>query len=444
MAELENQEKETSLGQKETSLGQADAFHACPSCGISFSSAILVCPNDGAVIRQNQALRNSLHTRYEFLSEAGAGGAGVVYKARQKSTGKIVAIKMVSLDQVNKETQARFQAEANACSRLVHDNLIRLHDFGITESGQPYIVLEYIDGIDLSEMLKKAGGVSLRTSLEIAEQLCAGMQYAHAQEILHRDLKPGNIMVTWNAGHPVAKIVDFSIAKLDDEKSKATASQGGAKTAEAGVPSSTPSDVNREIVGTPAYMSPEQIQGRELDQRSDLYSLGCVIFQMLVGAPPCQGKNPVQTVFKQLNEEAPTLAASAPGRTFPKGLEEIVAKLLKKNPADRYKTAGDLLDDIKKVHAEIVENEAVQQAKARPEKKKKVAVKATPVKLIVTVVLIVVCIVALLFTQQNADRARKASQHVQQSNADNTVQPADKNSNKRQSAHKNATKKSKQ
>ncbi|HEY9754818.1 MAG TPA: serine/threonine-protein kinase [Oculatellaceae cyanobacterium] len=436
MAELENHEKETSLGH-------ADAFHACPSCGISFSSAILVCPNDGAVIRQSQSIRNSLHSRYEFLSEAGAGGAGVVYKAKQKSTGKLVAIKMVSLDQVNKESQARFQAEANACSRLVHDNLIRLHDYGITESGQPYIVLEYIDGIDLSEMLKKAGGVSLRTSLEIAEQLCAGLQHAHAQEILHRDLKPGNIMVTWNAGHPVVKIVDFSIAKLDDEKTKSASVESAPKSDGPGLPSSTPSDASREIVGTPAYMSPEQIQGRELDQRSDLYSLGCVIFQMLVGQPPCQGKNPVQTVFKQLNEEAPTLAASAPGRTFPQGLEDIVAKLLKKSPGDRYRTAGDLLDDLKRVHSEIVENEAIQQAKARPEKKKRVVVKTTPVKLIVTVLLVIICIGAVIFTQQNAERARKAAQQAQNA-TDNSAQQSDKGLNRKQTTHKSASKKNKQ
>ena len=194
------------------------SYHSCPSCGLPFNTAIVVCPNDGTVIKTNQSLRNSLLTRYEFLSEAGSGGAGVVYKAKQKSTGKLVAIKMVSLDQVNKESQARFQAEANACSRLVHDHLIKLIDYGIAESGQPYIILEYVDGIDLSELLKKAGGISLRTALEIAEQLVSGLQHAHAQDILHRDLKPGNIMITWNVGHPFVKIVDFSIAKLGEER----------------------------------------------------------------------------------------------------------------------------------------------------------------------------------------------------------------------------------
>lgn len=336
------------------------SFHSCPSCGLSFNTAIVICPNDGAVIKTNQSLRNSLLTRYEFLSEAGSGGAGVVYKAKQKSTGRLVAIKMVSLDQVNKESQARFQAEANACSRLVHDHLIKLIDYGIAESGQPYIILEYVDGIDLSELLKKAGGISIRTALEIAEQLVSGLQHAHAQDILHRDLKPGNIMITWNVGHPFVKIVDFSIAKLGDEhptpavelmKYAEEKAYGGTER------SNTPLDPVREIVGTPAYMSPEQILGKELDQRSDLYSFGCVLFQMLVGSPPYQGKNPVQTVYKQLNEEAPSLSAAAPGRSFPAGIEEIVAKLLKKDPAQRYKTAGDLLDDLMREHALLIEKE---------------------------------------------------------------------------------------
>ena len=438
MADLESTQKDPS---------NPDSYHPCPSCGLSFSTAILVCPHDGSVIRQNHSLRNSLHSRYEFISEAGSGGAGVVYKAKQKSTGKLVAIKMVSLDQVNKESQSRFQAEANACSRLIHDNLIRLHDYGITESGQPYIVLEYIDGIDLSELLKKAGGVSLRTSLEIAEQLCSGLQHAHAQEILHRDLKPGNVMITWTLGHPHVKIVDFSIAKLSDEKSPTSQElmkESEDKSGMGGKPPVTPLDPVREIVGTPAYMSPEQILGKELDQRSDLYSLGCVIFQMLVGAPPCQGKNSVQTVFKQLNEDAPSLSKAAPGRTFPQSLENIVAKLLKKNPADRYKTAGDLLDDLRQVLAELSEKETIQaQSRTKQQKKdNKKVIAGIPVKLFVVVVLVASCIGALFLTKQSMDKAAQKA-HTETAHSENS-HPVDKSPAKKAvQQHKATTKKTK-
>jgi serine/threonine protein kinase len=392
------------------------SYHSCPSCGLPFNTAIVVCPNDGTVIKTNQSLRNSLLTRYEFLSEAGSGGAGVVYKAKQKSTGKLVAIKMVSLDQVNKESQARFQAEANACSRLVHDHLIKLIDYGIAESGQPYIILEYVDGIDLSELLKKAGGISLRTALEIAEQLVSGLQHAHAQDILHRDLKPGNIMITWNVGHPFVKIVDFSIAKLGEERPTPAAELmifAEEKAAYGGTQRSiTPLDPVREIVGTPAYMSPEQILGKVLDQRSDLYSFGCVLYQMLVGSPPYQGTNSVQTVYKQLNEEAPALSVAAPGRSFPPGIEKIVAKLLKKDPAQRYKTAGDLLDDLMREHALIIEKEKQAPVRKKAEVKQyKVGPKSFSGGLLIgAIVLILVGVLCACYLAWQAGESGKITQ----------------------------------
>jgi serine/threonine-protein kinase len=385
------------------------SYHSCPSCGLPFNTAIVICPNDGTVIKGNQSLRNSLLNRYEFLSEAGSGGAGVVYKAKQKSTGRLVAIKMVSLDQVNKASQARFQAEANACSRLVHDHLIKLIDYGIAESGQPYIILEYVDGIDLSELLKKAGGISLRTALEIAEQLVSGLQHAHAQDILHRDLKPGNIMITWNVGHPFVKIVDFSIAKLGEERPTPAAElmkYAEDKAYGGSARSITPLDPVREIVGTPAYMSPEQILGKELDQRSDLYSFGCVLYQMLVGSPPYQGKNPVQTVYKQLNEEAPALSVAAPGRSIPSGIEDIVAKLLKKDPAQRYKTAGDLLDDLMREHALLIEKEKQAPVRKKAELKQyKMVPKSFSGRLIIAAIILIClgCLCAFYLAWQDSE-----------------------------------------
>jgi serine/threonine protein kinase len=219
--------------------------------------------------------------------------------------------------------------------------------------------------------LKKAGGVSLLTSIEIAKQLCAGLQYAHAQGILHRDLKPGNIMITWNNGHPFVKIVDFSVAKLHDEETiiAQTALESANESDNKNIEMQAlniPFDKVRDVVGTPAYMSPEQIMARDLDQRSDLYSFGCVLFQMLAGMPPYHGKNAVQTVFKQLNEDAPTLASVAPGRSFPQELENIVAKLLKKNPDHRYRNAGELMDDLNLAFAAVSEKES-----QLPERKKK-------------------------------------------------------------------------
>ena len=170
----------------------------------------------------------------------------------------------------------------------------------------------------------------------------------------------------------------------------------------------TPLDPVREIVGTPAYMSPEQILGKVLDQRSDLYSFGCVLYQMLVGSPPYQGTNSVQTVYKQLNEEAPSLSVAAPGRSFPPGIEEIVAKLLKKDPAQRYKTAGDLLDDLMREHALIIEKEKQAPVRKKAEVKQyKVGPKSFSGGLIIgAIVLILVGVLCACYLAWQAEEGK--------------------------------------
>jgi serine/threonine-protein kinase len=161
-----------------------------------------------------------------------------------------------------------------------------------------------------------------------------GLQYAHAQGVLHRDLKPSNIMIKWTDGFPLVKIVDFGIAKLiDDEEQKDKLTKTG------------------EVIGTPTYMSPEQILGKEIDQRSDLYSVGCVLFELLAGVPPLVGENSVQTILKQLNDKPLSMTEASKGRVFPVDLESTIAKLLQKDPKDRYRNAGALQEDIHNVRA---------------------------------------------------------------------------------------------
>jgi serine/threonine protein kinase len=323
-------------GDNLTAHGGDESTIPCPSCGLTFNNMILVCPNDGAALKRPPAARISLLNRFEFISEVGTGGVGVIYKAKQKNTGNIVAIKMLSFEDVSKESKLRFQEEAKACSRLVHENLPKLMDYGLTEHGQPYMVLEFFDGADLSQVLRTAGGVSLMTALDIAEQICSGLQYAHAQGVLHRDLKPSNIMIKWSEGVPVVKIVDFGIAKLIDED------ENRPKLTKTG-----------EVIGTPTYMSPEQIIGKDVDQRSDLYSVGCVLYELLAGLPPFVGNNSVQTILAQLNDKPLSMKEASPSRDIPEQLEQIIAKLLEKDPNDRYRHAGALKDDIHKVRDEL-------------------------------------------------------------------------------------------
>jgi serine/threonine protein kinase len=317
-------------------LTEGEIGQPCPTCGLSFNQAIVICPNDGTSLRRHVSAKISLVKRFEFLSEAGVGGVGTIYKAKQRNNDKIVAIKMLSFDDVSSEAKKRFQEEAKACSRMEHPNLPKLLDYGLTEHGQPYMVLEYFDGSDLSDVLKKAGGVSLTTALDIAEQICLGLQYAHGQGVLHRDLKPSNIMIKWTDGTPLVKIVDFGIAKLiDDEEHKDKLTKTG------------------EVIGTPTYMSPEQILGKEIDQRSDLYSVGCVLYELLAGVPPFTGENSVQTILKQLNDKPLNMTEASKGRVFPVDLESTIAKLLQKDPKDRYRNAGALQEDIHNVRAKL-------------------------------------------------------------------------------------------
>ncbi len=337
---LSSDDRLTPMADRLTPRHGDESSHPCPCCGLSFNVNILLCPNDGTVLRRPPAAKISLLNRYEFLSEVGCGGVGVIYKARQKTTGNIVAIKMLSFEDVGKQSKMRFQEEAKACSRLVHENLPKLLDYGLTEQGQPYMILEFFEGIDLSQVLDQAGGVSLIPALDIAEQICAGLSYAHAQGVLHRDLKPSNIMIKWDEGSPRVKIVDFGIAKLIDEDGERE------KLTKTG-----------EVIGTPTYMSPEQILGKELDNRSDLYSLGCVLYELLSGVPPLVGVNSVQTILKQLNDQPRSMKEASRGREFPQELEEIIDRLLQKQPNDRYRHAGALLDDVHAVRKQLIDRE---------------------------------------------------------------------------------------
>lgn len=372
-----------------------DSTVPCPSCGLSFNNSILVCPNDGAALKRTPAARISLLNRFEFISEVGTGGVGVIYKAKQKNTGNIVAIKMLSFEDVSKESKLRFQEEAKACSRLVHDDLPKLMDYGLTEHGQPYMVLEFFDGADLAQVLRTAGGVSMVTALDIAEQICSGLQYAHAQGVLHRDLKPSNIMIKWSEGLPVVKIVDFGIAKLIDEDEQRD------KLTKTG-----------EMIGTPTYMSPEQIVGKDIDQRSDLYSVGCVLYELLVGHPPFVGSNSVQTILSQLNDK-PMSMKEACRREFPNELEKVIVTLLEKDPKDRYRNAGALKDDIHKIRELIDKPQWANQPKptvAEPSRrgrsnsagvqkiKAKEANKPDQMNMVVVAVLTIITVVVLVCT----------------------------------------------
>lgn len=290
-------------------------------------------PADAQLRRQEEDLIGTIVSqRYKIIDEIGTGGMGKVYRAEHLLIGKVQAIKLLHRHlSSNKHSIQRFQTEAKAASSLRHDNLLTVTDFGLTESDQPFIVMDYIKGRSLSEILKDEGALSIASFIEIFTQVCKGLAHAHEKCVIHRDLKPSNIMIDDDGGgSPMVRIVDFGIAKIlpNEEGVAQHLTQTG------------------ELFGSPLYMSPEQCHGGNIDTRSDIYSLGCAMFEALTGVPPLKGASVVETLLLHMREQAPQLSEACPRKQFPLELENIIAKALEKDREQRYQSAKELLDDL--------------------------------------------------------------------------------------------------
>lgn len=320
--------------------------HVCPTCGLELPRSIGSCPKDGTPITIHGDPGLKLVGNYEFIQFIGAGGMGVIYKAKHPILNRLVAIKMLHGHLVNDAIIKRFRQEAEAVSSLDHRNIIHVHDFGVSEHNQPYMVMDFIEGKPLSDVLQ-AHPLSMEAVINIAIQIAEGLQHAHDRSVLHRDLKPSNIMVTdYDCAVPEVKIVDFGIAKvLESEKTRMT--QTG------------------ELIGTPQYMSPEQCRGGLLDARSDIYALGCVMFEAITGKALFSGHSMVSVIVDQMNTQPRTLQETRPDMSFPGHLEDIVAKVLAKDPADRYQSMNELAEDLIAVQKVIAQQKASNWSKMR-------------------------------------------------------------------------------
>lgn len=268
--------------------------------------------------------------RYEVVGELGRGAMGVVYKARDPQIDRMVAVKTVSLRghdaEAETEYRARFLNEAQAAGRLHHPGIVSVFDVGEdSDSGDPYIVLEYVSGEALNRVLAREHKLSLSRALQIAEEVARALDYAHEQGVTHRDIKPGNILITED-GH--AKIADFGIAKLN--------------LAHFTVPG--------RLLGTPAYMAPEQLTGEGADGRSDLFSLGVILYAMATGHSPFQGDSATTICFKVANREP--VPASALDLELPRVLDAVIGRAMAKDPAKRYQRGADFADDLAELRAQ--------------------------------------------------------------------------------------------
>lgn len=320
--------------------------HACPECGFEVPLSVTKCPKDGADLTDTLGEGRKLVGNYEFLEFVGSGGMGVIYKARHPILKRLVAVKMLHSHLMNEAVVKRFQHEAQAVSGLSHPNIIKVHDFGLSEHGQPYMVMDFLEGKPLSVILKQ-GPLRLEAVLNIAIQIAEALQHAHEHGVLHRDLKPSNIMVTdHDCAFPEAKLVDFGIAKIMENESTRMTQTG-------------------ELIGTPQYMSPEQCRGGELDARSDVYSLGCVMFEAITGKPPFSGESMVAVIVDQISTTARSLSEVRPDMTFALEVEELLAKALAKEPADRFQSMNALLEETIRVQKLVAQAESVKRSKGR-------------------------------------------------------------------------------
>lgn len=350
-----------------------DSKRICPSCGLKLSTDIAICPNDGTVLTESALMGSRLANQYEYLSEIGSGGMGVIYKARHVALNQIVAIKMMHKNRMDEVSVRRFQQEAKAVTALDHPSIVRVRDFGVSDSGQPHMVLDFIEGDTLATAIRKSAGLTVDESLEIFIQACDALEHAHGRGVLHRDLKPSNIMLVPRlSGAPLVKIVDFGIAKINNPE------------ADTGVMNLTQTG---EVFGSPLYMSPEQASGAKLDKRSDIYSFGCLMYETLTGAPPFVGGSSIETIFRQLNDPAPSLKEGSLGKDFPEELEAIVAKTLEKKPDNRFQSMAELKRRLLTLKSGKSEVNSEPATETDSKSKKRLEIKALLAALLLLIVL---------------------------------------------------------
>jgi serine/threonine protein kinase/tetratricopeptide (TPR) repeat protein len=294
---------------------------------------MIICPDDDTLLTPvltDTLIGTVMADRYEILEKLGTGGMGLVYKAKHLLMKRLVAIKLMLPQYASNATALkRFQHEAQAASHLNHPNILTVYDFGVTPQGLPYLVMDLLEGTDLSAVLEAEGHLRADRAINIFSQTCAALAHAHQKNVVHRDLKPGNIMLIENEGkRDWVQIVDFGMAKIlsavDGEREDLT---------KAG-----------EVFGSPMYMSPEQCMAKELDARSDIYSLGCVMYRTLTGCPAVAGSTAMECFNKHANGEPEPFASVCPEFNLSANLELIVFKCMAKNPDDRYQTMLDLKD----------------------------------------------------------------------------------------------------
>ena len=304
----------------------------CPKCGVEYPDTTTLCPSDGVALEtsEDSLIGTTLAGKYRVDERLSIGGMGTVYRGTHVLMDKTVAIKVLRPSlAADEKIVARFSREARAASRISHPNALSVTDFGEDENGIVYLVMEYLSGKTLKQVIRDEGPLSLARTVEIMRQVGDALAAAHAQNVVHRDLKSANIMLVSTAIGDHAKVLDFGIAKINEPEGDVDSGLTAPNL----------------VIGTPQYMSPEQCsQDREIDARSDIYSFGVILYEMLVGHVPFTGDSPTIVMMKHLQDPVPSVLEE---RTdLPPAVGRVVARAMAKLPDNRYQTIHELLEDL--------------------------------------------------------------------------------------------------
>jgi serine/threonine-protein kinase len=323
------------LAEQTTGEAQPVAvLKVCPQCGTEYETTARFCPADGSALRpkgSDSLIGSVLADRYHILKRIGEGGMGRVYLGEHVKMNRQCAIKVMSPALVNDaESASRFAREASSAARIIHPNVAAVFDYGESD-GLVYLVMEYVDGEPLSRLLAREAPFDLDRAVDLARQIADGLGAAHELGIVHRDLKPDNILVAHSrSGREVVKVVDFGIAKAMQEGAGEALTRTGL------------------VIGTPEFMSPEQLLGDPIDARSDLYALGCILHLMLTAAPAFDAPTREQMIKRRLSESPPHAQTLDPG--IPDAIDQVITRLLARSPNDRFASAAEVREALSGTH----------------------------------------------------------------------------------------------
>ncbi|MGH9398105.1 MAG: serine/threonine-protein kinase [Terriglobia bacterium] len=316
---------------------------SCPTCQATYPSRFSVCPHDGVKLIESTEWSEGalIRGKYRILGKVGHGGMGSVYKATHVMFDELRALKVINQELIGDELfLKRFKQEAIIARKLDHPNAVRVDDIDESEDGAPFIVMEYIEGRSLKDLIEEEGPLSARRTCSIVRQVAAALNAAHRLGMVHRDIKPANIVLVDAPHGEQAKVLDFGIAKIKEARS---ADSSGMTLTGAGI-----------VMGTPQYMSPEQAMGKrgdQLDGRSDIYSLGVVMYQMLTGDLPFKADTTMQLLLAHINTPPRPVLEARPGSEISPALAGVVMKCLEKSPEMRPATGAVLIEELAGVDA---------------------------------------------------------------------------------------------